>query len=479
MGIPSLEIGKRALMAQRFGLDVTSNNIANVNTPGYSRRNAILAEGDPINKNGHFIGTGALVAKLQTFRNEFIDKEMRSNTSRLEAYKKDVEFYQRAESIIAEPSDKGVGEISSKFFNLFNELSIKPEDVALRDHVIEHSKSMAQRFNAIANDLSTARDDALKQLDQSVKNANNLIEQITEYNSLISNSDASATSKAQTYIDERQLRLEELSKEINISVANDDNGTINVFTNGMNLVTGTVASELELRGTIDQNTNERTVRILRIDEKSGNTTEIEPTGGNTGSLLKMYNSVLDDNDSSGSLSIATEFNSYVRAFADNVNDLTTQGYGLDDAALTTPPQRALFVTADNSAINAANIEVNSNITNRDLPISDSPGEDGNSEIARQVARIQNDQSFLQGSTPAEFYAAFLSKIGVAAKDADNGEKTLRLMYDQLDTQRESIQGVNLDEEAVNLIRYQKAFESASRIINTTNEMLNIVVNLGR
>ena len=73
MGIPSLEIGKRALIAQRLGLDVTGNNIANVNTPGYSRRSAILEEGSPINVSGKYLGSGSLVSKLQSFRNEFID----------------------------------------------------------------------------------------------------------------------------------------------------------------------------------------------------------------------------------------------------------------------------------------------------------------------------------------------------------------------------------------------------------------------
>lgn len=478
MGIPSLEIGKRALMAQKFGLEVTSNNIANVNTPGYSRRTAILAEGDPINQKGHSLGTGAMVEKLQSFRNEFIDKEIRTTGSRLETYTSDIEFYQRIEATIAEPSDLGVSEMSSEFFNLFNELAIKPEDVALRDHVIEQSKTIADRFNAMANDFSEMRDDALKKLDQSVSNSNKLVKQIAQYNSLISNSDVTTISEAQTYIDERQLVLEELSSEINISVANDNTGTINVFTNGMNLVTGTVAGNLELRGTIDNQSGERTVKILNTDPKTGNTTEIEPSAGKAASLLKMYNSVLDDVDSSDEFSVVTEFNSYVTAFADNVNSLTEKGYGLDDSALQAPPERALFVSATGS-INAANIKVNSEITDRNLPVSDTAGEDGNSEIARAIARIQNDQTFLNGSSPIQYYSAFISKIGVAASDADTGEKTLKLMYDQLDSQRESIQGVNLDEEAVSLIKYQKAFEAASRVINTTSEILSIVVNLGR
>lgn len=478
MGIPSLEIGKRAVMAQKFGLDVTSNNIANVNTPGYSRRTAILAEGEPVNSSGHFIGTGSLVEKLQSFRNEFIDKEITTTNSRLEKYKSDIEFYQRIEANIAEPSELGINELSSKFFNLFNELSIKPEDLALRDHVIEQARSISERFNAMAADFSSTREDALKKLDQSVTTSNNIISQIANYNSLISNSDAAAISEAQTYIDERQVLIEELSAEMNISIANDNNGVINVFTEGINLVTGTVSNKLELRGTVNPATSERTVQIVKIDSKNNNLTELNPSAGRASSLANMYNIVLDDIDSSGDFSVVTEFNSYVKALADNVNELTSQGYGLDDSNLDTPPGRFLFLLADGN-ISAASIQLNPEIIARNLPLSDSAGDDGNSEISRAIARIQNNQTFLNGASPSQFYSAFISKIGVKASEADNGEKTLNLIYDQLDSQRESIQGVNLDEEAVNLIKFQKAFEAASRVINITNEMLNVIVNLGR
>ncbi|MFP4529249.1 MAG: flagellar basal body rod C-terminal domain-containing protein, partial [Candidatus Kapaibacterium sp.] len=108
-----------------------------------------------------------------------------------------------------------------------------------------------------------------------------------------------------------------------------------------------------------------------------------------------------------------------------------------------------------------------------------PGEPGNSDVARQVAQLATNHKFLDSQTPQEFYSGYLGKIGSMGSEAKNGSNTTRLVTDQLSNQRESIIGVNLDEEAINLIKYQKAFEAASRVINVTNEILATIINLGR
>lgn len=99
----SLEVGKRALAAQRLGLDVTGNNIANVNTPNFSRRVANLSETDPKLTTTGFIGTGVLVDTLRTFREEFFDKEIRKNIARKAAYENEEKAISKIEAILGEP----------------------------------------------------------------------------------------------------------------------------------------------------------------------------------------------------------------------------------------------------------------------------------------------------------------------------------------------------------------------------------------
>ena len=82
----SLEIGKRALLANKLGLDVTSNNIANVNTEGYTRRDVTFSETDPLYNRNNYLGTGLEIDKFRSFREEFFDRELRNTASRKEGY---------------------------------------------------------------------------------------------------------------------------------------------------------------------------------------------------------------------------------------------------------------------------------------------------------------------------------------------------------------------------------------------------------
>ncbi len=475
----SLEIGKRALIAQRFGLDVTSNNIANVNTPGYSRRNAVLSETDSLKLNGHFMGTGVLVDKLQNYRQDYIDKEIRNSNSRSQSYKTSVEYFQRIETILAEPSDMGINEMTTEFLNKFSELALKPENVPLRDHLIEYTKGMTERLNVIAGNISDLRAEAFKKIETSVVTANNLIKEIADLNNSISNSKISSSSEAQSMVDKREEKISELSGFFDIKATFTSNGSSNVFLNGVNLITENVFSNLEVRETINPASGERTAEIVTYDKERNLTNTLEPQAGSINSLLNQYNENLDEVDSSGNFSTSKQFHTFVNALVQNVNNATITGYGLDDSG-TNPPARAFFEPSVGSA-NGFNIKISDEILNnpRNIPLSSAANEPGNSDIAKQIARLATNTSFLDGQTPTGFIAGYLGKIGNLSKEALNGDKTTGLISDQLQSQRESIMGVNLDEEAISLIKFQKAFEASSRIVNMTNEILSTIVNLGR
>ena len=475
----SLEIGKRALLAQRFGLDVTSNNIANVNTPGYSRRTAVISESDSLKLNGHFMGTGVLVDKLQNFRQDYIDKEIRNANSLSQNYKNEVEYFQRIETILGEPSEKGINELTTEFLNKFNELALKPENVPLRDHLIEYTRGMTERFNVIANNIADLRAESFKKLETTVTTANNLIQEIAKLNESISNSKISSSSEAQSMVDKREEKLYELSNFFDIKVTFTDNASSNVFLNGVNLITENVFSKLEVRETVNSISGERTAEIVTYDKSNNITNSLQPQAGSVYSLLNQYNENLDDVDSSGNFSTAKGFHSFVNALVQNVNEIAITGFGLDDSG-TTPPARAFFEPSVGNA-NGFNIKIADDIINnpRNIPLSSMEKTPGNSDIAKAIARLSTDTTFLNGFTPSGYLSAFIGKVGNMSKEALNGDSTSGLIADQLKSQRESIIGVNLDEEAINLVKYQKSFEASSRIINMTNEILGTIVNLGR
>ncbi len=479
MGMLSLEIGKRALLSQKFGLDVTSNNIANANTPGYSRREATFSETAPTYTYGNFIGTGVLSDKLRTFREEFFDKEVRNTLSRQSSYEADQKMVTRIESVLAEPSDTGLNELSNKFLNSFDELALKPESEALRENVIGIGQTLVDRINLTSRQLTDTRNEALSSLKDQVSVANGLIEQIVALNKSVSGGKSLASSDAQTMVDNRELKLEELTKLGNVNVTQNTDGTVNVFMNGMNVVTSNESNKIDVIEQVNKNTGERTAKLARLDKDGNVLNFINPESGKLSSLMKSFNITLDDKDSTGNFSVATDLNKFVQTLAGKVNGFMTNGYGLDDKS-NNPPNRSFFEPAIGT-LDANNIQVSNEILNkpRNIAISDKPNEPGNANIATKIARINDDANFIGNSTPSDFYSGMVGRVGILSQESAQGLKTTKLVSQQLTNQRDSIIGVNLDEEAVNLVKFQQAFQAASRVINTTSEILNTIVNLGR
>lgn len=478
-GFYSLEIGKRALLAQRFGIDVTTNNIANVNTPGYSRRAPTITETDPSRSQNQYIGTGSKVALLRNYRNELLDKELRNSIAQSKGLQLEQDLYQRIDAILAEPSENGLSELTTKFLSTFNTLALNPDDIAQRQFLLEQAQTLAERFNSTALGLVELRNDTKFALGQQVNNANKLIQEIVELNKSIVNSKAQTNSEAQTLVDKRAQKLEELSGLFNINVTYNDDGTANVFVNGSNIITSQVGSTLKLNETINSLTGEKTIEIIKINPENQSATIISPQGGEIGINLKFYNTILDDKESTNSYSVAKELDEFANALAQSINSKTITGYGLNDKG-PQPPGRTFFEPSV-GFVSASLIKVSKDILDKpqDIPLSSKPAEPGNNDIARAIGRILEDRSFLNGQNPTEFYANFLGKVSYATSEAISGLSTSKLIQSQLETQRESLIGVNLDEEAISLIKYQKAFEAASRVINTANEMMNTIINLGR
>ncbi len=476
----SLEIAKKALLANRFGIDVTSNNIANVNTEGYSRRQASFSETGPMYTSSGFIGTGVVANNLRTFREEYIDKEVRSSISRQSAYEADQTMYRQVEAILAEPSDSGLNELTANLFTAFEELSNEPESTSLRSNVLTVAETLTERFHTIAENLQSMRREVSNSVVANVGEANTIISQIAGLNSEIASSKAMADgTESQTLVDQREKLIEDLGNIVGVYISNADNGQVNVYVNGNCVVTGSTASTLQANETVDSATGERTMQIVKLDSKGNPLSVIVPDSGELSSQLKHYNTTLDWNDSSGGFSIYTELNSFANAIVEKVNEITVEGYGLDDTG-TTSPGRTFFEPSTGGA-NAFTIEVSDDVKDRprDIPISDTAGEPGNNTLALRLSRLATDTDFINSETASEYYTTFLGRVGTLSSEAASGLETASLVTDQLVEERESAIGVNLDEEAVNLIKFQRAFEASSRVINTTNEMLQVIVNLGQ
>lgn len=480
MSLKALEIGKRALISQRYGLEVTSNNIANANNPGFSRKVATFKQTDPHVQGGKFYGTGLIANRLQSMREEFFDREVRDTISREAASTIENKYLSRVENILSEPSDMSIGNKLSDFFLAWEELSINPESISLRNKLASVSKSLTDRFHQVANQIEETRLDLKNELVNKVNLLNSLSEKVANYNRKISAGSSESVNHSTSMIDEREKLLEEIAQLGKLNLTHNDDGTVNVYFNGSNLVTAGETNKLKLNETVNPLTGEKNLRIYQTRIDGTITNGINPSEGEISSMLSLYNEMLDKDDSSGKLSIAKNIHDLAKNLVESVNNISQLGYGLNDTGAL-PHGRAFFLPNLTDA-NAFNIEVNPNILQNvaNIPTSDTENQPGNSVILNEIASIASNSNFLNGQNPLDFYNNnILSELGYSLLNAKENQQTLTLMKDQLKNQRESVIGVNLEEEAINLIKFQQIFEAASRIVNTTNEILGTVVNLGR
>ncbi len=474
---PSLEIGKRALLAQQLGLDTTSNNVANVNTPGYSRRRIELVETEPVKLAAGTIGTGVRAGRIVRLQHEFFDKEIRNSIATKKYNETHIFTFQRLEAILGEGSDTGLDRYIQRFFDSLNDLALEPESLQRREAVLSTATSMINAFRTTGQKIRVLREDIKSKAETRVATINKLLEQIASLNAKIGIESIEGTGATAPLEDQRTKLLEQLAEYLNIDVRYDNNNMVNIAVSGSTILTGPNAHTLELKETIDSATQERTLALNIVDTQGNAILQLHPTAGEIAGLLEHYNVLLDDKDSSNGFSIAKQLNRLVEALVTRINAISVTGYGLDDTG-TAPPGRNFFdpagTTLETIALDAAIAS-----SPRDIPTSSAAGEPGNNAVALQMADVINDENFLDNTTLMDFYTNLIGKLGLAGQNAKLGFDTAKAVESQMITQREAMAGVNLDEEAVQLVKFQKAYQAAARIVSVANELLDTLVRLGQ
>jgi flagellar hook-associated protein 1 FlgK len=310
--------------------------------------------------------------------------------------------------------------------------------------------------------------------------ANNLISDISGLNKAIAMSGAETGQDVQTYYDQREVKLEKLSEITDVSVAIQTDGQTNVYANGICVVSDSNFSELKIKTSVDAETKELTADLYAYDPIRKKETLIEPNTGKLATYMKHFNETLDANEQKDSaLSVIRSIDILAGTLGEKVNALAVEGYGLDD---TTLQERAIFAPQENGeAITAETLKLNPELRqdSRLLPIASEPGVSGNNDVALKIARLAQNAAFIDQQTANEYYAGFLGQFATYSNYANSNQSRLQLVSDQLENQRQSIVGVNEDEEAISLVKYQRVYESCARLVATLNEMLQVMVNLGK
>lgn len=447
-----LELGKRSLSTNQYGINVTSHNIANASTPGYSRQRLNVVPSAAEKLSFGYIGMGVNIQSVQRLRESYIDQQVYTVNQNMGRASQRENILRLTESFLQEPSDAGLGAMMSEFFASFQELSLHPEESANRNAVVQRASLMTGTFHRIAESIQSLKTDVLKEVESKVERINTMISSIAGLDKTIMTASA-AGSVPNDIKDQRDNQLSELSSLIDVKVVEDANGSVSISLAGTMVLSGGNAVSLKTAMSGDQ------VQVFSLN----NPQPLNVSGGELGALMTLQNTTLNG--------YRSRLDQLASALIGNVNAVHAAGFGIGNP----PPTGINFFTGTDAMSIAVDPAVENNINNIAASADGAPG---NNAVAALIANLQN-ATVMDGNTHtySQFYNGFVSGVGADIQSAKTESESTQLVKEQLLVQQNSVSGVSLDEEMTNLIKYQHGFDAAARVVTTVNEMFQTIINM--
>ena len=523
-----LNIGRQGLLAHQAAIAVTSGNIANVNTPGYNRQEPIYETTSP---NGIF-GNGVRVEHVRSVVDTYLQRQIISGQSTLGRFATEKGVMDRVESIFSD-AEGGINGAIDDFFAAVQDVQNNASETAPRNILLERGRSLSQTIHSDYAQLQSISRDMNGEITARVDEVNALASQIARLNKQIQMAEGSGGNPANDLRMNRDNLLGELSKKIEVRLLDEAGGvTVMVGSGGRTvaLVSGERAYSLsassggkilsngtditssiadgQLGGLIALRDNVLPAYMDRLDKLSasiivGFNTQHEKgfaldgsTGNDFFSPLPLTLSEPDTNifptiaDASAltfddyeiSFSqgqyamrnlktgaeaqfIQTE-SGYTTVFEGIAVDIAGDGNEGDRLGITIPYQgmagKIAVALTDSSKIAAAS------------SAEALPGGNGNAVL---LANLQEQQFFSLAATFQGFFANFTGEVGSRVQLAQQNLSVQQALSGNLDTMREGISGVSLDEEFANLISFQRAYQASAKLVATADELLQTVIGM--
>lgn len=577
-----LQTGMRSLLAQQKGIEVTGHNIANVNTPGYSRQTVNLQTTPPVLGSQGMIGTGVTAGESQRVYDSFLGVQIENEKEEQGRWDAQKTALERVEIIFNESSDSGLNETMGEFWNAWQDLVNNPSGSVERMALLGNSETLAFEFQNTYNNFSPLQGDLDISIAATVDEINLKAAEIADLNQKIIEAEGGG-AHANDFRDARDLAVKDLSLMIGVTTYEESSGSVNVSLNdGSNLVNGSITSTLstmvsdsghkdvvwasdptvsinstisggklkgwievrdviipEYKGNMEDLVNgikgvestevvtgaastlttgdyftissptedyhvwynkdsgggepvlastgievvisstdtaaqvaAKTALALasEVDGSSDSVFDVSVTGGATLTIANVVAGDATDSADSG-VGTATGFTITKRIDGgEGVNYYHSRGYGLDGSTGNDFFSGTLAGNdfAVDSDIDSTNIAAS-------VTAAGAPGDNSN---AIAIAELQN--ALTMNSNTATFdnyYNSMVSSVGNEVQHAGMNYDHRTAMVSHLENYRESISGVSLDEEMVNLIQFQLGYDAAAKLISTTDEMLQTLMNM--
>jgi len=449
MGISRVfDISKRSLATYQKAIDITSHNIANAANANYTRQRARISTEVP-EKSAQFVwGTGVKIDGIDRVRDRLVEAQIISNAQSYSNYNKQSVVLGQIEQLFSEPSELGIGNLMTKFFNSWSELSVTPNSPALRNNVIFSAQNLADKVRNVNNDLNTIRADVFSEFKEKTDEVNTLLSEINEFNRQIF-SFKSTNQSPNDLLDQRDVLVNDLSKLVNIKVHYDQNNMATISIGGVFAVDQSFTNSFDM-----QVINNKLTLVA-----SNNPNPIELNGGELYALSDTYSNKIT--------SYQSKLDLIMNKLVESTNTIHQSGYDLNKST------GIKFFEGYSSGELVINGDI---LSDPAMIAASSDGNVGNGQLARSIADIANT-NLLNGQTLTENYASLISNIGNQKLTNEKLAEANQMVLENLEQQRASISSVSIDEEMTEIIKYQRSFDASAKLIQIANQMLEQIVGL--
>jgi len=467
--ITELNQAAGAMGAQQLGLQITSNNLANVNNPNYSRQTLALGAVGVQESGIGEISMGVDAEGIQQDVNPFLNAQVTQELSQTGTLQAQVTQLTQAQSYLGEQvnsstttssitndpsSTSGISTAMDSFFNAFSSLAASPTDTGAQQTVVQTAGTLVDTINTTNSQLQSLQGDINTQINQDVGTVNGLLKDVATLNGQISQYDVqNPNSTANDLNDQRQADLEQLAGYMNFTTSTVPNS------NGQIQITA-----------LDQNSNPVTLLSKTSVEGGGIAFNGAGfTGGVPTATLALTGGSLEGNLSSSTGAVQTLMNNLATT-ASQLTSAVNSAYnptGTTGNFFQSIPSTGDLITLDPS-LTATTLK------------STNTGNAGANELALAVSDIPN-KTFSTGSgglingTIGGYYSAAVTSIGESIDSAQSQLSDQTAVQNLVQSQQASVSGVNQDEELTNLMTYQSAFQAQAQVVNTVNTCLTAIV----
>lgn len=480
-------IGRSGLAVSKKALETTSHNISNANTEGFSRQKVEQQTNTPHLKDGLISGTGAKINHIRRVHDEHIEKRLNTNIAEKEYHHQRETQLGHVQEIFNEIDNEGLNNVLNKFFNSFRDLANHPENDTVRSVIRDNANLVVKDFNRIRNTLDSLAKNIDLKLEMTVQELNDDIQNIANLNKRIQILEVGGGETGDLR-DQRDVVIRKMSKNFKLSTYLDNKSNFNVHMDGVGtLVTGPNAIPL---------TTGRVSKDKAINNMEGSLIiffKNRPTSpmthkfklGNIQGLVSARNVEIQR--------LQKNIDKIAYEFAKTVNSIHQKGYvnrqievdasgkpvaGSDSNGRTTGIDFfELPKEIDGAARNLRLSEsIQGNLSNVVTALA--PNKPGDNRVAIAISKLQHQKLLDDGNaTLEENYLKSVADIGLAAGKAGIDGEQAEGIFIQMQAVKDRMSGVSIDEEAANLVRYQRVYDASAKAMRVAGELFDTVLGI--